>query len=295
MSKLSVIIPSRNEPFLQKTIEDLLLKAKGDIEIIVILDGYWTELKNDDRVVIIHRGTSRGMRNGINSAVAIARGDYIMKIDAHCMVDEGFDLKLIEASQPNWIQIPRRKRLDAENWVITETNKIDIDYEFLSFPDDPADFGGPSLTGKKWNERSAQRKDILIDDTPASQGSCWFMEKSYFYELELMDEENYGPFWCESQELAFKCVLSGGRYVVNKHTWYAHLHKGKKHGRGYSMSSSWLTQGRNQTMKYFEGSKVWHKQKYPLSRLIEMHMPMPTWDEDKLNVLKENEKRNFTK
>lgn len=293
---LSVIIPSRNEPFLQKTIHDLLSKAKGEIEIIAILDGCWQNppLENDDRLVILHRGKSQGMRNGINSAVAISKGEYLMKTDAHCMFDEGFDVKLIEHSKHNWIQIPRRKRLDADNWCIQDVGKIDIDYEYLSYPEDKADFGGPALTGKKWNERTSSRTDILIDDTPASQGSCWFMEKVYFKELELMDEQNYGPFWCESQELAFRCVLSGGRYVVNKNTWYAHLHKGKKHGRGYNMSNSWLTQGRNETMRYFEGHKVWHKQKYPLSHLIEMHMPMPTWDEQKLNFLKENEKRNFT-
>lgn len=290
---LSIIIPSRNEQFLPNTVKELLEKARGEIEIIVILDGYWAELPKDERVRIIHRGTSRGMRNGINSAVAISKGEYIMKIDAHCMVDEGFDVKLIQDCEPNMIMIPRRKRLDAENWCIQDVGKPDVDYEFLSYPDDPADFGGPSLTGKIWNSRTLERQHIEIDDTPASQGSCWFMPKAYFYELELMDEENYGPFWNESQEMSFKAVLSGGRYVTNKKTWYAHLHKGKKYGRGYSMQSSWLHQGRNQTNRYFNGEKVWHKQKHPLSYLIEMHMPMPTWDKKKLQELKERENANY--
>lgn len=38
--KVSVIIPSRNGmPYTQKTVDDLIAKAEGDIEIIVVLDG----------------------------------------------------------------------------------------------------------------------------------------------------------------------------------------------------------------------------------------------------------------
>ena len=49
---VSIIIPSRNEPFLQHTIDDILAKAAGEIEVIVVLDGYWPtfELKQDPRV-----------------------------------------------------------------------------------------------------------------------------------------------------------------------------------------------------------------------------------------------------
>ena len=39
--KVSIIIPARNEEFLQKTIECVLEAAEEDIEIITICDGYW--------------------------------------------------------------------------------------------------------------------------------------------------------------------------------------------------------------------------------------------------------------
>lgn len=299
MSKVSVVIPSRNEKFLKPTINDLLKNSRGDVEIIAVLDGYWPEpheIISDPRVKYLHKGTAEGMRQAINSGVAVSEGEYIMKIDGHCMVDEGWDEKLKADCADNWIVVPRRKRLDAENWQIEDVGKPDIDYEYLSYPDEPTDWGGAGLNGKKWDERSIERRDkeeFLIDDTPASQGSCWFMKKDYFYELELMDHGSYGPFWNESQELAFKSVLSGGRYVVNKKTWYAHLHKGKKYGRGYTMAESWLVEGRTHTMQYFTGKKVWHKQKYPLSYLIEKFMPMPSWDEEKLKQLKEREAQEW--
>lgn len=294
---VSVIIPARNERFLQSTIDSLLENAEGEIEIIAILDGYWPDpiIKDDPRVILIHRSQPRGMRNGINSAVAISKGDYLLKIDAHCMVDKGFDVKLSNSCGDDWVMIPRRKRLDAENWQIQDVGKPDVDYEYLSYPDNPGDFGGAGLNGRIWTQRIRERvsTEYDIDDAPASQGSCWFMKKTYFEFLELMDEDSYGPFWCESQELAFKSILSGGRYVVNKNTWYAHLHKGRKYGRGYSMQNTWLSQGRNQTMRYFAGEKVWHKQKYPLSYLIEKFMPMPGWTDEAVAELKEREKKHW--
>jgi glycosyltransferase involved in cell wall biosynthesis len=133
---ISVIIPSRNEKYLNNTINDIILKSKGDIEVIVIFDGYWPdEMPIDDkRIIIIHRGLARGMRSAINSGVGIAKGDFILKCDAHCMFDEGFDIKLVENCENNWVVVPTRKRLDAENWKIQETSKPDIDYMYLSYP-----------------------------------------------------------------------------------------------------------------------------------------------------------------
>lgn len=289
---LSVIIPSRNERFLQPTIQSCLDNAEGEVEVIVILDGYWPEppLKEDKQLKIIHRGESKGMRNAINSGVAIAQGKHILKLDAHCMVDKGYDIKLAADCEGNWIVIPRRKRLDAENWCIQDNGKPDIDYMYLSYPDNPQDFGGKGLNGKNWDEKNLDPslKDILIDDVLSAQGSGWFMHRDYFYELELMDEENYGSFWNEAQEFGFKCWLSGGRMVVNKKTWYAHLHKGKKYGRGYNLDHDLLNIGSEYTKRWLT-ERVWRKQTLPFSSMIERFMPMPTWDADKLTQLKETE------
>ena len=135
MPKVSVIIPARNEVFLGKTIEDLLTKSVGEIEIIAVLDGYWPQPKipDDDRLILIHRGSPLGMRAAINAAAAIAHGKYLMKCDAHCMFAPGFDEVLKADCEENWIVIPRRLRLDAENWCIEESSKhkVPIDYEYL--------------------------------------------------------------------------------------------------------------------------------------------------------------------
>lgn len=287
---LSVLIPSRCEPFLFKTVSDILAKAEGDIEIIVVLDGYWTKtekgevpLVGDPRVHYIHRGEAMGMRAGINAAAALARGEFIMKIDAHCMVDQGFDVKLAADCEDDWVVIPRRKRLDADKWEIQDAGKPDVDYMYLAYADNPNDFGGPGLNGKNWDEKNRDEslRGILIDDVMSAQGSCWFMKKTYYEFLELMDEENYGTFWNEAQEIMLKAWLSGGRCVVNKKTWYAHLHKGKTHGRGYPLAKTQLEKGATYTKKWFTVGAAWKKQTLPLEWLILKFNP-PGWPDPAL-------------
>jgi len=280
---VSVVIPARNERFLQNTIDDLLAKSQGEVEIIAVLDGYWPDpaLRDDPRLKIIHRGEAKGMRDAINSAVAVSNGEFILKADAHTMWDEGWDVKLVADCEADWVVVPRRKRLDAENWRIQELGKVDIDYHYLSYPSDPNDYGGKGLNGKPWDERNKRTDEYPeIDDLMSAQGSAWFMKKDYFYELELMDEASYGKFWNEFQEIGLKAWLSGGRVVVNKKTWYAHLHKGKKYGRGYTLNENWLQQGREYTLKWMKMGKAWHKQKYPIEWLVQKFAPVPGWPQE---------------
>jgi hypothetical protein len=288
MTKLSIVIPSRDERFLIPTIDDIFRNARGEVEVVAVIDSNlwpegWKEVtERHANLHTVHHGSPRGMRAAINSGVASAtsRGaDYVMKLDGHCSLSEGFDVVLLSEIDDDWVVVPRRGRLDPENWCATETHKPDIDYHYLSFPDNPSDFGGPGLNGKPWNERAVERKDILVDDECSSQGSCWLTSVKNFQRLELMDEANYSKFWCEAQEILLKCWLSGGRGVINKNATYWHLHKGRKYGRGYRLAESELVQGANFTKRWLVDA-AWDKQTLPLRWLIEKFAPMPTWPED---------------
>lgn len=287
---LSVVIPARNERYLRKTIIDLLQKSKQNIEIIPVLDGYWPPgdmLVDDNRVHYLHFSTPRGMREAINAGVAISRGKFVMKLDAHCLVDDGFDEKLAKDCKDDWVVVPRRKRLDPEEWQLCDTHKKDIDYMYLSHPSDPSVWGGESLQGKEWVEKNTNDLKTPIDDLMTSQGSSWYMHRDYFYFLELMDSKNYGQFAKEMQEIGLKCWLSGGRMVVNKNTWYAHWHKPKSNGRGYSLSNEEFRKGSEYTRKWMDG-KLWHKQTKKLSWLIEKFSP-PGWTWDNIQSLRERD------
>ena len=277
MHKLSVLIPSRNERFLAKTIDDLFAKAVEEIEVIVTLDGYepFPQLIERPGLILIRLDAARGMRNAINLAAGIATGKFLMKIDAHCMVGEGFDKILKSDCDDNWMVIPRRCSLDPENWVIARTGKAPVDYHYLCYPYRPDKDVG--LHGEVWKTRAVERAHIMIDDEMSSQGSCWFMTKDHFVNrIGTMDEAGYGKFVQEAQELGLKTWLGGGRMVINKNTWYAHLHKGKTYGRGYFIDKREMKRGAHFSADYWLNNR-WSNRVRDFEWLIDHFMPVPTW------------------
>ena len=293
---ISIIIPSRNEKYLSKTINDLLKKSSEDIEIIAVLDGYWpaaVDIVDDERVHYIHFTEPKGMRAAINAGVDLARGEFILKTDAHCMFAKGFDVSLKHGCESNMVVVPRRLRLDPEKWDTIRDGRPPVDYMYLSYPDDPSVWGGPSLQGKEWREKNKLillGGGKLIDDLMTAQGSCWFMKRKYFYWLELMDEENYGEFGKEMQEIGLKCWLSGGRMVRNKKTWYAHFHKIKTDGRGYSLSRSEFLKASEYVRRWLTEKRMWHKQTRDFEYLINKFWPIPGWPEDWRSYANESRK-----
>ncbi|MDO8487698.1 MAG: glycosyltransferase family 2 protein [bacterium] len=274
---LSIIIPSRNEIFLQKTVEDILAKATGEIEIIVVLDGYWPnpQLKDDQRVIVLHRGKVMGMRAGINSAAALAKGKYLMKCDAHCMFAPGFDRVLAADCDDNWVVVPRRYRLDAEKWEIEQPSEREpaIDYQYIMYP---GKFRPPSLHGFRWDNRTQTRKDISVDDLLSFQGSCWYMTKRHFEKHGFLTIEGYqGLPQQEAEEIELTTWLSGGRVVVNKKTWYAHMFKGAEHGRGY-----FVDERASRACYEFSYHHWVNENKEGFIKLIEKFWPLPGWPEN---------------
>jgi len=289
--KVSVVIPSRKERFLAPTVKDALEKATGDVEVIVTLEGYWPDppLPEDPRLILLHRGKPLGMRHGINGAVDCARGEYIMKLDGHCMLVEGYDEVLKADCEDNWVVVPRRYSLDAEKWC---KQKRPHDYQYLSYPNldgskpgmgsgNAGDRGGAGLHGRDWEakNRCPRLQEKMIDDLMSAQGSCWFMKTDYFHELELEDYENYGTFGSEFQEVGLKCWLSGGRVVRNKNTYYAHLHKGKRYGRGWPLGKSDANQAVTYANKWVT-DEAWDKQTLPFKWLIHKFWPVPGWPQE---------------
>lgn len=275
--KVSIIIPSRNERFLQETVKDVCAKAQENYEVIVILDEKDQEVEKHPKVRVLRKKGPPGLRSAINQGINAAKGKYIMKLDAHCMLDEGFDVKLKEYCDDDWVVIPRRYSLSAKNWAIKPGRPI-IDYEFMPFP-------YRELTsvrhGGKWYERARERKELMLDEEMAFQGSLWFTTKKHFQRIGAYDmiTSTGDQFVLESEELANKTWLSGGKCMVNKRTWYAHLHKGSRYGRGYFLSSDAMKRQRVFHIDYWMHDK-WPKAKHKLEWLIERFAPIPTWPED---------------
>jgi len=217
---LSVIIPSYKDPLLQRTIDSLLQTAVGEIEIIAVLDGYWPDpqLIDEKRLRVVHLGENRGMRGAINAGVSVSRGEYIMRTDEHCVFGQGFDRIITENMEDNWIVTPRRYFLDPVRWEIMDIPPID--YEKLVIQE------GKKFAGQKWDSRTKERKDIMVDETMAMQGSCWLMKRSWWDKvIGELQTEGYGPLYQDSHEMVFKTWKAGGELMLNKNTWFAHKHR----------------------------------------------------------------------
>jgi len=212
---LSIIIPSCNDPYLNRTIRSLIWNKRGDIEIIPVIDGGDEKVYEHHRVHPIYFSERKGLKEAINTGVKMARGDLIMKVDAHCQFAKGFDLELKPAE--NEVMIPRRYQLDVEKWEIM-ADEMPVDYEKLIIHSRYKKFHG-----QVWRSRQRKRKDIMIDETMAFQGSCWVMHKSWFEQINPFEGDSTFPQ--EPLDISMKTWQAGGRILVNKNTWYAHKHK----------------------------------------------------------------------
>ena len=216
MSKLSIVIPARNELYLNQTIEDIFAKAAGEIEVILVLDDCWNLPLPADRpnMTIVHFGGRRGMRPAINAAAEIGKGEFLLKCDAHVSFCEGFDEILKADCDSDWVVTPRRYSLDIDTWG--PTDKRPVDHEYLTYPYDE-NGNEIGIHGKYWWSERDRAHPEDISENLGWQGSCWMTHMDYFRKLVYpLDDVNYGMFIGEPGEIGFKIWLSGGKNMLNK-------------------------------------------------------------------------------
>lgn len=287
MAKTSVLIPSRNERFLNTTIHEVLSKATGEVECVVLLDGAppTEPLPEDARLVVLENAEPKGNIYGVKRMVHAASGKYIMKLDAHCMLGEGYDEALQADCEYEWLAVPSRFQLLGDRWI---RGRGPTDYLFTTYPYIYEPQFGWGMHGKKWLGengiagpyyfRDKRDRHILIDDAMAFQGSLWFMHRQRFLEIGGYAYDYY--HFQEPQAIGMKVWLSdGGRCVRNKKTWYAHLHKGKQWGRGFTLSKRRCIQDE------MHGADFWMHDRWPdrargIHWFVEHFWPIPGWPDD---------------
>lgn len=289
MSKVSFIIPSRCETYqvtpgvsvLQKTIEDIYEKTTGEIEVIVVFDGPpYTQLPDYKNLTVLKREW-RGTKPSINEAAKLASGKYIFKVDSHCMFAEGIDETLKAHMEDNWVVIPRLYILDAEKWRWQDERF----YDYFQLPC-PFTYKRGFLfqAGGHWKERTKNRLDISpVDENMKLHGSAFFMSREFFLDClgGFTAEDNSGSWNGEDIEISMKTWLGpwDGRLMVNKETWYAHMHRGAQRPREYGYSVNEAYRSAKRTASYWMGNK-WSKRVHDIEWLIEKFWPLPGWPEN---------------
>lgn len=291
---LSIIIPARCEQFLSKTIDDILSNIGGDTEIIVVCDGYWPEppIKDNDRITMIHH-KSIGQRASCNEAVRVSKAKFVMKVDAHCAFDKDFDVKMMKLMQDNYTMIPIMRNLHVFDWVCEDGHrryqspsgvcrecgketKMDVVWIAKTNPQSTAYYFDKDLHFQYHNEYGKRQKGDLTE-TMSAQGSCFMLTRDKYNELNMCDE-TWGSWGNQGTEVACRTWLSGGRLVVNRTTWYAHMFRtqGGDFSFPYPQSGKAVEHARQCSRDIFLQDK-WDKAIHPLSWLVEKFHP-PTWD-----------------
>jgi hypothetical protein len=296
---LSILIPARNEMFLARTIQDILENIEGNTEIITVLDGAWADpgIPDNDRVTIVYLPESVGQRAATNIACKLSSAKYVMKADAHTAWDKGFDVKMMEDMQDDWTMVPVMRNLHAFDWVCEDGHRR------YQGPSGPCKDCGKETTrdvvwiAKKSPQSTAYRFDTEMHfqyhgewkkkqqgdlvETPSLQGSAFMCTREKYWELEL-SEESLGSWGQQGVEVAMKTWLSGGRVIVNKRTWYAHMFRTQ--GGDFSFPypqrpMSEIVATREKTRELFVNG-TWPKAKHDFAWYLDKFKPLPGWHDN---------------
>jgi len=311
LAKLTICIPARNEMFLSKTIENILENIRGDTEIIAVCDGNWPDppVKDHPKVNIYHTSAPIGQRAATNAGARISSAKYFMKIDAHCAIDEGFDVKMMaECNDDETTIIPRMYNLHAFNWECKKCGKQT--YQGPT-PTTCEDCGNATLGNSKelsqgfqrsmiWKPRLNRRSDFMMFDRdlifqywksyekrPESKGdvvdlmsaigACWMMTRRRWRRIGGLDEKH--GFWGQvGTEISCKSWLSGGRHVVNKKTWFSHMFRTQGGDFGFPYPNPGVKKAREYSKHLWLGNN-WKHAVRKFDWIIDKFSPIPTWED----------------
>ena len=308
---LSVIIPGRNEQFMCHTVRDVLLHSSEDTEVIAVCDGGWPEppLEDHPRLQVLHFSKAIGQRAATNAGARLSRAKYIMKMDAHCSVEEGFDVKLIDDMQPDWTMVPSMHRFHVFDWGCsgcgertyqgTKPEKCEecggVEF-YMHMVWEPRWEYEPTISWRfdrnmqfqywrKYARRPAVQEEAKTGllETMSCIGCCFMMDRERFFALGGMDE-GHGSWGQFGTELACKAWLSGGKMVTSLKTWSAHLFRTGNFAKNGESSWPYPISQRDIDRARKYSRELWLRDKWPLavkplSWIIEHFSPVPDWSD----------------
>jgi hypothetical protein len=308
--RLSFVIPARNEEFLGRTIQDLLEHTGEQSEILVGLDGYWPAqpIQDHPRVKIFHVSESIGQRAMQNQLVRLSKAEFVAKIDAHCAVDQDFDLKMFKFFDKvgkDVVAAPIMKNLHCFNWLcknghrryqspsglckdcgeptekeivwISKTNPQSTSYCFDTEPH--------FQYNKEYTRRpeyTEMKEKFGYTESMSLQGSFFMASRHNYWKYELCDERA-GSWGNQGLEVACAAWLSGLRILICHDTWQSHMFRtqGGDFGFPYKIRDKDVHKTKDYIKEKYWGKKH-PKQIHSVRWLVEKFMPVAGWGEDAL-------------
>ena len=207
--KTSVIMPIGREKYTQRTIDNLIETATGDIEIIAIFDGIEPDIEQQDKVRIYHNKAMQGVRRVFNEGAKLATGKYLFRIDAHCIMSQGWDTKLKCACKDKTVVCSVLDGIREETWEPKTHN-----YTFCSID--------KNYETKWWGKRKKLGDCDLIEETMSFTGCGWMVQKDYWEHIKY--NEDYASWGLIGTETSLNVWLgTGGRVLLRTDVRCAHL------------------------------------------------------------------------
>lgn len=332
---ITVVLPGNNEMWMSRTVEDILKNKRAKTEVIAVLDGgIWANppIPQHPDVNVVYIPSTIGQRAATNVGVRLSKAKYIIKADAHCSFDEGFDQKMIDFFKEygdNITAVPIMRNLHAFDWKcyhcgwkkdqgptppkcescgkndkirrkITwdlRPGKYSQSYSFDSQPH------FQYFQEYKQRPEYAEGKEKGCTESMSLQGSFFMATREKYWELNLSDE-SVGSWGNQGLEVACKTWLSGGRVLVNHKTWYSHMFRtqGGDFGFPYDQSGNAVDRTKKKVWEHFFNGKF-KQQIHPVSWLVEKFWPIPAgnikdkhrgigWTPEALAQLKEKERQS---
>lgn len=264
-----------------QTIENLLVTAVDPIEIIVPLDGWNTKAEGkvtpelalayqlelqaahdlaakDSRIQLVTYNKPLGQRVIINRAAVVAKGEYIFKLDAHCLMEQCWDVEL-------------KKACADDTWLTTRMHSLDIAYNKGTRNLDFCKIG-PDM-GLGWWQEYAERTTDIVAETMAFFGTTWFLRKELWDKLGGYDD-TLAPWGESGYEFSVKVWLRGYRMLVHRGVPCWHLYRRRFPYR--------MTGGPRQKTKRILRHRYLNNldpaQIHPIEWLIGKFWPIPGWE-----------------
>lgn len=289
---LSVVVPSRNELHLVKTINNLIKNANRPnlLEIIVILDGWDRDccefksvydeffglMRTDwlgvgkPTIRVLENEKPLGQRVMINRAVKECSGSLFLKIDAHCIVSKGYDDAVWKHTDSSVFYTIPMFHLNESTWSVDES-KLN---ESCSID--------PTLSVRWWSGRNTDLNAETVE-TMAFLGTVWYCTKRLWNDIGGYTER-YSGWGSSGLEFSLKTWLCGYSMRINRTLSCAHLYRKKFPYKVNGIGGLSYTQStKDMRSEFIRGAHP--KQQRKISWLVKKFWPVPLWTDSFLEAL----------
>jgi len=265
--KVSVIIPTINDPHLVRTINSVWGNRVNDIEFIIVNDGgkplntveSSKLLKGLDISIIkiIRHPRQLGRRISINNAAAMAVGENLFILDAHCSMTQGWDIKLTQSCGDKNISYSVIRDMHPDTWKYRPGDYLHVRLN-------------KEYTEKWWKRRTLEECQTE-EESIAFTGCAWMINKDRYWQLGGYDE-SLGEYGWDGPEWACKIWMGKdpGRVILRTDVICGHIFGTNDNAKLYPCQ----TIPKEEYVKYM-------KDRYEdkIGKLIERFAPVPDWTE----------------